>query len=116
MGGTTQGSEYQGVQLCGGILDAGYHIQPDPHICFQGTPDICKIQYTQPQKEGICTIWKMRPKEGEALKTEQGGQKSRSTMSERFSLSAQPGQVTAPARSQWPHLDNEDQPDDAVVQ
>lgn len=77
------------------------------------TPDICKIQIHTASKERHLHHLENEARGGRSPQNRTGSQRSRPTASECFSLSAQPGQVTAPARPQWPHLDNEDQPDDA---
>lgn len=40
--GITQGREDQGMEVAGGHLGGGYHIQLESHICFQVTHNSLK--------------------------------------------------------------------------
>lgn len=105
MGGTSWGSECQGWSPLGASWRLATISGLIPVPSSEGHLIFAKFRHMQPQKEGICAIWKMRPKEGEAVRTEQGGQ-SPGLPREKASHS-----VHCPARPQWPHLDNEGQLD-----
>ena len=98
----TQQSEHQETEVPGAILEAGYYVPPGPHVCFQVTPN-----YLQNSAKHSIERKALAPLENKAKgRRSPQNRETRSPDENASNLVPCPGQVTAPARPQWPHLDS----------
>ena len=62
----TQQSKHQETEVPGAILEAGYHVPPDPHVCFQVTPNYLQNSAKHSLERKALAPLEIRPKDGEA--------------------------------------------------